>query len=338
LDPWGADVGESNTYPPPSGPPDPQGNPDCEWHDYDDYDCSFPDEYDDPGNDDQQAGSIPERTCIVDGFDADCNEVAANPEIYEEEQSPFGIAKMSDGTQRFVLRNLGTGEWMVPRIAPILRFVDPAKLASRRAIAETGVFDNEQNDGIPLTVGPDDNIVDFISKGYIAMRFVEAKTRFIGFAEDQIGAIRARLTMAVLWKPCVDAMKRLPGATSTMAEVLNTRGMTIVNATVLGDSSIEQKLGEQNARILRTRLKGRIEAGAWATTATEDVERIVTVYNLESWYSDLDEDVFHEGAHAVGVLGKVHLGPQLFPKHDLYHLTGGRYEELLKACKPFVSQ
>lgn len=85
LDPFGADVGTNTAYPPPSGNPDPQNNPDCVWNDYDDYDCDFPEGYDEPENEDQEAGSLPENTCYVDGVEADCNEVAENPELYESD-------------------------------------------------------------------------------------------------------------------------------------------------------------------------------------------------------------------------------------------------------------
>jgi YD repeat-containing protein len=89
LDPYGADVGtKEGSYPPPrgtgSGYPDPN-DPNCEWQDYDDYQCDLPDDYEESDYEDQQAGSIPENTIYVNGFEEDITKVTNNPELYYEE-------------------------------------------------------------------------------------------------------------------------------------------------------------------------------------------------------------------------------------------------------------
>lgn len=84
TDPFGAFIGANSPYPPttPTGYPDPN-DPNCTWNDYDDYECNYPDEYEEnPESEENEAGSIPENTCYVDGIKEDCNEILEHPERY----------------------------------------------------------------------------------------------------------------------------------------------------------------------------------------------------------------------------------------------------------------
>ena len=74
TDTFGAYVGTDNTLypaPPPGGYPDPN-DPNCEWNDYDDYSCDMPDDGPQSESEESQAGSVPEDTCYVDGFEQNC--------------------------------------------------------------------------------------------------------------------------------------------------------------------------------------------------------------------------------------------------------------------------
>jgi YD repeat-containing protein len=85
TDPFGAVVGANYNFypnPPPTGWPDPN-DPNCTWNDYDDYECDFPDEYgESQESEENEAGSVPENTCYVNGVREDCNEILAHPDRY----------------------------------------------------------------------------------------------------------------------------------------------------------------------------------------------------------------------------------------------------------------
>ncbi len=112
LDTFGASVGYNNPYPPPrqSGPPSPN-DPDCTFHDYDEWVCIYPDDYEDPDSEEAQVGSIPQNTCYVNGFEEECSEALRNvdpdtpvtkekefPDLAPSDNAPQGIHQNDDPT------------------------------------------------------------------------------------------------------------------------------------------------------------------------------------------------------------------------------------------------
>ncbi len=203
------------------------------------------------------------------------------------------------------------------------------------------------DDSLPETVGKTTDLASLLNIVTQGARFVESRTRFIGFSGDEQREITLRLMIAVLFESCIAAFKALPGVKASPAEVLRDRGITFVHGQLLADSNIEGRLGSSRPTHVREFLANRRDAGAAGTTAVPEnytaapKERIVIALNMDKDYSDINEDVTHELAHASGVPGRTHLGSTLMPWHDLSHLEGswlnwtdGPYDTMIEACNP----
>lgn len=346
LDPFRAGVGEVNPYPPEGGGPADDGCGGTVWEDGEwgnEPPCD--DEGGDPMEDeDAEIGSVPENTCYVNGFEANCNEVANHPDTYEEDTGDFAIATYSDGSRGFVLRDRGNGGWLTGESQqdekkrkrkstgrgskPVLK---PAP-STRRPVNEAD-FEKPIN---PTNVDPPD-FSDFWSAFGQALHLsglIADRVKILGFSDDQSKTIVDSLVFMVMTKDCADAFKN--ANRQTPAEVIRDRGVVFAHNELLQSSANNKALGISEP--VRNRINSLQSVFSRGFTIFELPGPVYTFFNNGSFTSEAypaSEVMVHERIHGSNVNPTYSLWGIFSGGHDL---TGyAHYDEILRSCsKPEV--
>ncbi|MBX7055258.1 MAG: hypothetical protein K1X36_09900 [Pyrinomonadaceae bacterium] len=306
-------------------------------------------------------------TCLLDGLETNCNLVAQflNGGVADRCPSDYcGVVRLTNGQNLWgsylagyfgqtqgerTSRGQATRARKKTAVRPTLKKRasprrTPEQRRIQRAIETSGVFDNE-TENLPELYDPSERIqIGIVQKIFAAGDFVDWHTRFVGFNAEEESALRTRLMIAVMYKPCVDSYKNFPGIKATPAEVLRDRGLTVINAKSLTDASVDSEFAKPGQREEMLEhfsgyfgfVFGASGATFFPNSYTENPTiRIVIGLNFGSVTSDIDEDMFHEIVHGGGVPGQRPIsGGLLSPVHDLSNF-GKYYEQIKENCNIF---